>query len=92
MTVRKEELEVCHRLKSLREEARLSQMELALAAGVSQNMIAYIENGKRTPSLTTLLKLCNALNVNPEVLFRNDESRIDNIREQLHKYIDYYVR
>lgn len=92
MTVTKEELEVCHRLKSLREEARLSQMDLALAAGVSQNMIAYIENGKRTPSLTTLLKLCNALNVNPEVLFRNDESGIYDIREQLHKYIDYYVR
>lgn len=92
MTIREKELEVCRRLKSLREEARLSQLDLALAAGVSQNMIAYIENGKRTPTLTTLLKLCTALNVSPEVLFKNSESEIEEVREKMHKYIDYYVR
>ena len=32
-------------------------------------MITYIETGKITPTLTTLLKLCNALNITPAVLF-----------------------
>lgn len=92
MGIREKELEVCKRLKDLREEARLSQLDLALAAGVSQNMIAYIENGKRMPTLTTLLKLCDALNVNPAVLFKHPESNTEEVREAMHKYIDYYVR
>lgn len=92
MTIREKELAVCHKLKSLREEARMSQLELALAAGVSQNMIAYIENGKRMPTLTTILKLCTALNISPEVLFKDPNSDAEEVREALHKYIDYYVR
>lgn len=92
MSIGEKELLVCHKLKTLREEARMSQLDLALAAGVSQNMIAYIENGKRTPTLSTLLKLCSALNISPEVLFRESDDNAKEVREMMHKYIDYYVR
>ena len=92
MSIGEKELLVCHKLKTLREEARMSQLDLALAAGVSQNMIAYIENGKRTPTLSTLLKLCTALNVSPEVLFKESKGDEEEVRALMHKYIDYYVR
>jgi len=92
MTIKEQEMHVCRRLKHFREQARMSQMELALSAGISQNMIAYIENCKRTPTLKTLLKLCEALGISPEVLFRKQNSDADQVRETMHKYIDYYVR
>ena len=64
---------VIGRLRKEREKAGLSQLELALRADISQNMINYIETGKRTPSLDTLLKICHALNINPAVLFSDTE-------------------
>ena len=44
-------------------------LELSYASGVSQNMITYIETGKRVPSLTTILKLCSALKIEAATLF-----------------------
>ncbi|MCQ2398790.1 MAG: helix-turn-helix domain-containing protein [Sphaerochaetaceae bacterium] len=92
MTIREQELQVCKKLKTLREEKKLSQLELSMASDVSQNMIAYIENGKRTPTLATLLKLCSALNINPSVLFEDSDEQIGKIKKLLHEYIDRFVR
>lgn len=69
MTVEEQEAYVRARLKEEREKLHLSQMELSYASGVSQNMITYIETGKRTPTLSTILKLCSAMKLNPSLLF-----------------------
>ena len=66
------ENEVLKRLKTFREERNISQLELSLQSGVSQNMITYIETGKRTPTLRTLIKLCDALKISPAKLFEED--------------------
>ena len=73
MTVEEQEQFVYKMLRLEREKANLSQMELSLEPGVSQNMITYIENGKRTPTVNTLIKLCNALKISPAVLFPSDD-------------------
>ena len=54
---------VAKRLKEERRKAGLTQLELSMRAGVSQNMIAYIERGDRNPALRTVMKICNALNI-----------------------------
>jgi len=41
----------------------LSQKELASKAGIGSSHISLIEAGKRSPSLGTVEKLCDALNV-----------------------------
>ena len=64
---------MCDRLKAEREKKGLSQMELSLESDVSQGMITYIENKKRTPTLNTILKLCAALKIEPQVLFPKSE-------------------
>lgn len=69
---------VVARLKEEREKARLSQMELSFAAGLSQNQVNCIEARRNIPNLYTILKLCAALNIRPEVLF----SPADQEREQ----------
>jgi transcriptional regulator with XRE-family HTH domain len=68
--------QVVVRLKEAREKAHLSQMDLSFMAGLSQNLVNYIENGQRTPNLYTVLKICNALSLDPARLFApSDEER-----------------
>jgi len=47
-------------------------MDLSFKAGLSQNQVNYIETGKRTPNLHTIMSICNALQINPAVLFEED--------------------
>lgn len=69
MTIEEQEKIIYKRLKREREKQNISQLELSYSSGVSQNMITYIENGKRTPTIHTILKLCNALKISPSILF-----------------------
>lgn len=78
---------ILKRLKNAREEAKLSQLELSYRSGVSQNMITYIETGKSSPTLTTLLKLSNALNINPAVLFDDTPEEKDKKKEEIVKLV-----
>ena len=78
---------ILKRLKNAREEAKLSQLELSYRSGVSQNMITYIETGKSSPTLTTLLKLTDALNINPAELFIQTEEERNNIKNDIIKLV-----
>jgi transcriptional regulator with XRE-family HTH domain len=40
---------------------------------ILDNEIEYIETGKRTPNLYSLLSICKALQINPAALFEPDE-------------------
>ena len=51
------------RLRSLREASFFSQEELAKRAGVDRKTVNRIENGHFSPSVYTLLALCDALKV-----------------------------
>lgn len=48
-------------IKSLREGLELTQQELAVAAGVSQEAISQIEAGRRNPSAKVLYEIAKAL-------------------------------
>lgn len=89
--ISEQENDVISRLRKEREKARLSQFELAMKAGVSQTMINYIENGDRTPTLTTLLKICNALEINPAVIFEKENSEKMKDKDAIMKIIDKYM-
>ena len=78
---------ILKRLKTAREEAKLSQLELSYRSGVSQNMITYIETGKSSPTLTTLLKLTDALNINPAELFIQPEEERNDIKDEIIKLV-----
>lgn len=78
-----QEDKILQRLKKAREEAKLSQLELSYKSGVSQNMITYIETGKSSPTLTTLLKLTDALNINPAELFLETDDEKEREKQQI---------
>jgi transcriptional regulator with XRE-family HTH domain len=55
--------EVTKLLKALRERRQLSMTALAAKAGLSQQMISYVERGTRNPTLDTLLRITQALDI-----------------------------
>lgn len=66
------------KLKEARKTAGLTQLELSMRSGVSQNMITYIEQGKRGPALKTILKLCEALDISlADLLDAEDRQETD---------------
>lgn len=57
-------------VKEARVALEMTQRELARAIGVKPSHIAYIESGKRRPSLTLLRRITTTLGLNPrELLF-----------------------
>ncbi|MCQ2772638.1 MAG: helix-turn-helix domain-containing protein [Bacilli bacterium] len=63
-------LQLGARIKFLRKEKKLSQLDLALEAGVAKNYISDLENGRRNPSVLILNRICIALNIQLEDLFK----------------------
>ncbi|WP_195985882.1 helix-turn-helix transcriptional regulator [Clostridium sp. D33t1_170424_F3] len=62
---------VGERLKNYREQAGLSQEELAELAGCHRTYIGQIENAKKNPSIENIGKIARALNISLETLFEN---------------------
>ena len=60
-------------LKSARHRRGMSQIELANTCEISQGFLADIEGGKKFPSLNTLEKLCNVLEMRPFEFFLGPE-------------------
>ena len=63
-------------LRTLREEAGLTQEELALEAGIERNYVSLIELGRNQPTITMIFKLAKALNIKPSKLMTLTESKI----------------
>lgn len=59
------------RLKVLRSEAKLSQLELATAAGMRKQFLNRVENGRQNVSTKTLWRLAEALGIPIASLFEN---------------------
>jgi transcriptional regulator with XRE-family HTH domain len=63
------------RLKELREQAGLTQPQLAERARLSKGGIADLEQGRREPSWSTVQALCSALGVSSEAFNQEPAER-----------------
>ena len=61
---------VAGELRRRREAIGLSRNGLAQRAGISVQSVCFIENGTNSPSLSTLLRICGALNVKLQTVLR----------------------
>ena len=82
---------IAARIREERKKAGVSQTALSLQAGLSQNQVFCIETGKRTPNLYTILRICEALRINPAVLFDNTEDERQRDRETIIRLVSKYV-
>ena len=74
------------RLKFLRNGRKLSQKQLAEQSDVSQSTIAQIETGKKDPSITTLRKLADALNIEIAIFFVSEDVHVFDMNRLTKKY------
>lgn len=63
-------------LRELRAERGISQERLAHLAGLDRTYVSGIERGERNPSLTNILKLAEALDVNVSEIARRAEAAL----------------
>ncbi len=76
------EIQVADTIRNLRKRSGLSQRQLATRMGVPRTYVSKIENQKATPTLSSLARLANALQVSvPELLRDCGPSREDDIRQ-----------
>jgi transcriptional regulator with XRE-family HTH domain len=74
------------RLKYLRETRNLTQKDLAQLAGVSQPTIAHIEKNTKDPSVETLNKIANALDIHIATLFSTNDVFVFDLKRLRRKY------
>ena len=72
------------RLKELRKQAHLTQVELAKRLGIGQSSYADWERGKKKPTQENLVKIAQVLNVSIDYLVGNSdehlkEDELDNV-------------
>jgi transcriptional regulator with XRE-family HTH domain len=68
-------MDVGIRLRELRQERGLSMRSLARLSGLSTNALSMIERGRTSPSVSTLYKLSEALEVPITAFFRTEHPR-----------------
>ena len=72
------------RIKEAREQAHLTQEELAEMVDISPTHMSVIERGVKTPKLDTFVKIVNALNISSDALLQDVIAPInDNILSEL---------
>jgi transcriptional regulator with XRE-family HTH domain len=64
-------------LRAVRKEAKMSQEQLALSAGVERNFVSLIERGINQPTIRIVFKLADALKTSPARLLELTERQIE---------------
>ena len=81
---------IIKKIKIIRIRQGVSQMELSLRSNLSQSFIANLEKGKKQPSVLTLIRIADALNVNPQEFFQesiNSDTK-EQIKAKIHKLLE----
>ena len=63
-------------LKVERERRKLSKYFVAQESGLSPQMIAYVETGERNPTLETVLRMAEALDIKFEDVIRRARQEV----------------
>lgn len=72
-------MEFSERLKELRKQAHLTQVELASKLGIVQSSYADWERGKKKPTQENLVKIAQILNVSVDYLVGNSDEKSDEL-------------
>ncbi|MFI3271355.1 MAG: helix-turn-helix transcriptional regulator [Pseudomonadota bacterium] len=66
-------------LRFHREKVQQTQVGLSLAIGGSESAVRKLESGERTPTATTIILIAEALEVEPDVLFKEAINKMKNL-------------
>lgn len=77
-----------NKLLAIRKKAGLTQAEVAEAANLSDRTYADIERGTVNMRIETVLKICEALNITPDVLLTEDNPNLSAKQAELIAELD----
>ncbi|MCX6256834.1 MAG: helix-turn-helix transcriptional regulator [Bacteroidia bacterium] len=60
-------------IKEMRKLKKMSQLEMSNKLGIGQSLLSQIESGKSSPTFETLARIVNLLDINPHVIFHDEE-------------------
>jgi len=63
-------------IRKLRTERKKTQDELSGLAGIARSHLAAIESGKNSPTVETLWKIADALNIKPSMILKMVEDML----------------
>lgn len=72
-------MEFSERLKKLRKDTGLTQVDVASKLGISQQAYASWERGVKKPTQDNLVKIAQVLNVSVDYLVGNSEEKTDEL-------------
>lgn len=76
------------RIKFIREARKMTQAQLGKLSKLTQSTIANLETNKKDPSIKTLEKIAEALDVHIATLFSTDEVHVFDLQRLRRKYND----
>lgn len=80
------------RIRILRQQQNLSQMDLAELADLNTTYIGHLEHGTKSPTLQTLGKLSNALHLSlPELLSLENEPEEADTKTEMQQLLQEYT-
>jgi transcriptional regulator with XRE-family HTH domain len=74
---------VAERIQAERQKKHMSQMDLALEAGISQGFLAMIEANRKVPTIATIFKIAKALDIRPAQLFEDNAPDREKAKKQI---------
>lgn len=80
------EYDLGERLRYLREIRNMTQKQLAALADISQATIAHIEKSTKDPSVETLRKISEALDIHVATLFSTNDVYVFDLKRLRRKY------
>lgn len=77
-------MQIGAKIKFIREEKGIKQIELAKLAGISNTFLSDIERGRTQPSIKTLTKITTALGIEWNIFLQSDYVRTEqkNVKTQ----------
>lgn len=72
-----------NKLFEIRKRSGMTQLEVAIAAGLSERTYADIERGKINMRTETVLRICDALHITPDMIFTKESDSITMKQEEL---------
>lgn len=80
------------KIKEKRKRMKMTQKALSEQSGVSLSFISDIENGRTFPSIPTMLKICEALDLPPYMLFLDEKSTEVMEHPQSYSTLERYLK
>lgn len=80
-------MSIGEKIKSLRKERKLTQVELSKIANISRSYLADIENDRYNPSIETLKSIANGLSVSLSDIVSDETKKDTNLTEKDQKSI-----